>query len=99
MSDEKNIAINPNEIQGVTYDRYGRMNYHPELHGKQKMPWTVIDQKYLIENYDLLGPEQLSFDLERTIHTVMQRACQLRKQGMMTKPAKRNYHKRMRNQA
>lgn len=81
-------------VTPVTYDRYGRMNYHPDFHAKQKTPWTNKDQKYLIDNYALIGPEQISFELERTIHMVMQRACQLRKQGLMTKPDKRNYHKR-----
>jgi len=82
------------ESPAVTYDRYGRMNYHPDFHAKQKTPWTTLDQKYLIENYDLMGPENVSFVLERTIHTVMQRACQLRKQGVMEKPLKRTWHKR-----
>jgi len=89
---------NQSAIQDVTYDRYGRMNYHPEFHGKQKTPWTTTDQKYLIENYYLLGPEQVSFELERTIHTVMQRASELRQKGLLKPPDKRIYHKRMRSQ-
>jgi hypothetical protein len=80
---------------GVTYDRYGRMNYHPDFHGKQKMPWTTGDQKFLIENYEKQGPEQVSLALERTIHTVMTRAYELRKKGLMQKPAKRAHTKRM----
>lgn len=85
------------EVQDVAYDRYGRMKYHPEYHSKQQTPWTVEDQNYLIENYVLLGPEQISFALERTIHTVMQRACELRKIGVMKKLSKKIYHKRIRN--
>ncbi len=82
---------------GVTYDKYGRMNYHPEFHSKQKTHWTVADQKYLIENYELFGPEQISLALERTIHTVMTRAYELRKQGAMKKPSKKRCHKRVRS--
>ena len=81
----------------VTYDRYGRMQFHPAFHGKQKEPWTTTDQRFLIENYASLGPEQISLSLERTIHTVMTRAYQLRKQGVMTKPTKRTNTKRMRS--
>lgn len=84
-----------NEIP-VTYDSYGRMNFHPEFHGKQKTPWSTTDQKFLIENYAALGPEQISLTLERTIHTVMTRAYELRKSGQMAKPAKRTYNKRIR---
>ena len=81
---------------GVTYDKYGRMNYHPDFHGKQKEPWTTTDQQYLIENYEMMGPEQVSLALERTIHTVMTRAYELRKKGLMKKPTTRKCHKRIR---
>jgi hypothetical protein len=81
----------------ITYDPYGRMNYHPEFHGKQKMPWSTTDQKFLIENYAALGPEQISLTLERTIHTVMTRAYELRKKGLMLKPSKRTNSKRLRS--
>jgi hypothetical protein len=80
----------------VTYDRYGRMNFHPDFHGKQGMPWTTTDEKYLIENYYTDGPEQVSLSLERTIHTIMTRAYELRKAGRMVRPAKRTYTKRTR---
>lgn len=80
----------------VTYDRYGRMNYHPDYHPNQGKPWTTSEEKYLADYYDKLGPEQVSFDLGRTIHTVMQRACDLRKRGAMKKPEKQSWHRRMR---
>ena len=82
----------------VTFDRQGRMNFHPDYHGKRYTAWTTGDEKFLIENYAAIGPEQVSLALERTIHTVMLRACELRKAGRMTKPAKRTHTKRMRKQ-
>lgn len=80
----------------VRFDRYGRMQYHPEYHSKQGTPWTVADQKYLIENYVGLGPEQVSMALERTIGTIMTRANKLRKDGLMA-PAlsRKSTHKRL----
>lgn len=83
----------------ITYDRQGRMNYHPDYHGKQGKAWTTGDENFLIENYATLGPEEVSFALERTIHTVATRASMLRKAGKMTKPAKRRNVKRLRNGA
>lgn len=80
--------------QTVTYDKYGRMNYHPDLHPNQKKPWVMQDQKYLIENNDCVGPTEISLALGRTIHTVMTRVYELRKKGLMTKPIKKTYHKR-----
>lgn len=76
----------------VRYDQYGRLQYDPELHPKHCMPWTTSEQIYLIENYELQGPEAVSFALERT---VMTRAYKLRKQGLMKKPSKRIVHRRM----
>lgn len=84
------------KLYEVSYDRYGRMNYHPDFHGNQGKPWTTQDQKYLIDNYEALGPEQISFSLERTIHTVMTRAYELRKKGLMAKPKKLTHHRRLR---
>jgi hypothetical protein len=80
--------------RSVTYDKYGRMNYHPEFHAKQKLPWTTTDQRFLIDNYESMGPEATSLALERTIHTVMTRAYKLRKSGTMPKPSARIIHPR-----
>lgn len=66
-------------------DKYGRMLYDPEIHIKHLEPWTYKDQQYLIENYEKEGPEAVSFALGRTIHVVMTRAYQLRKEGLMPK--------------
>jgi hypothetical protein len=80
----------------VAYDAYGRMKFHPDYHGKHGTPWTTGDEKYLIENYESAGPELVSLALERTILTVMGRACELRKAGRLAKTAKKTYSKRMR---
>lgn len=81
--------------QQPVYDRYGRLQYHPDYHAKHKTPWLAADQQFLIDNYEKIGPEETSLALERTIHTVMQRATKLRKQGLMPKPATRTHHPRM----
>lgn len=80
----------------VTYDRYGRMNYHPDFHPNHGKQFTNKDIKYLIEWYEKIGPDQVSLDLGRTIHTVQQKAYTLRKRGLMAKPIKRITHKRTR---
>lgn len=84
---------NTNEIP-VTYDAYGRMQYHPDFHPNHGTPWKITDQNYLIERYVLDGPEQVSFALGRTIHTVMAKAWELRKIGLMPKPTKTKHHRR-----
>ncbi|QOI95755.1 hypothetical protein [Aeromonas salmonicida] len=49
--------MNNNEIP-VTYDVFGRMQYHPDFHPNHGSPWKTTEQKYLIERYVLDGPEQ-----------------------------------------
>lgn len=84
-----------NQLKDVTYDNYGRMNFHAEIHTNQGKPWLIADQKYLIEFYETLGPAQISFDLGRTIHTIMTKAYRLRKDGLMAKRSKNTKnHKR-----
>lgn len=68
-----------------SYAANGRMNYHPEYHPNNGKPWTTTDEKYLIEYYDRIGPEQVGLDLGRTTSTVMTRAYELRKKRLMPK--------------
>lgn len=78
----------------VTYDKYGRMQYHPDIHFNQKKAWTTTDEKYLIDMYEKIGPDKVSLALGRTIHTVMTRAYQLRKNGTMKQRSTRKTFKR-----
>lgn len=82
--------------QGVQYDTHGRMRYHPDYHQKHRTPWTYADEKYLMENYVIDGPETVSLALGRTIKVVMSRVYCLRKEGKMPKaiPGAKK-HKRM----
>lgn len=78
----------------ITFDKNGRMNYHPDFHARHKMPWTTHERSFIIKNYNLIGPEECSLTLERTMRSVMQFASRLRKDGYMEIPKKRGYFKR-----
>ena len=79
----------------VKFNKLGRMLYHPDFHQRQHQHWTTHEQKFLLENYELLGPEEVSLTLERTIQSVMMRMTFLRKKGI-AKPLQNRpkYHKR-----
>lgn len=84
--------------ENIQYDALGRMRYSPDYHAKHTKAWTNKDEQYLIENYVSQGAEAVSFALERTISTVMERACVLRKAGKMPKRQKGDpIHKRARH--
>lgn len=87
-------TVEKTEIE-VTYDKWGRMQYHPDFHANHGTPWTAIDEQFLIENYEKIGPEETSFALERTLHTCMAKAWWLRKHGKMPKRTAKRAHKRM----
>jgi hypothetical protein len=82
----------------IVYDRHGRMQYNTMFHENMRTPWTYEDEKYLIEWYCIIGPEEMSFALERTIKSVMQRAVAIRKDGAMKKPLKQERTKKIKKE-
>lgn len=83
----------------VEYDKSGRMKYNPLYHAKHGMPWSFEDLQYLINWYDLIGPEEMSFALERTISTINQKVVELRREGVMIKPIKRMHNERIKRKS
>lgn len=81
------------------YTKNGQLKYHPDLHAKRGRAWTNHEQLFLIENYFSMGPEQVSFALERPIGAVMRKYSTLRKKGIVSTGAKRRYHRRLHEQA
>lgn len=80
----------------VEFDNSGRMKYNPEFHSKTGEPWNKEDLEYLINWYDIIGANEMSFALERTEATIQFRVCCLRKQGLMKKPLDTKKHRRTR---
>jgi hypothetical protein len=80
-------------IMATEYDRYGRAKFDPAIHYNHLKPWTTTDEKYLIDNYEFDGPEELSFALGRTVYTIGHRVWHLRKRGLMPRATVR-WHRR-----
>ena len=81
----------------MVYDRYGRLQFDPDIHDNHGKRWSQEDTQYLVDYYYSDGPDAVSFALGRTIQTVMQKATDLRKQGRLNAPAVRTWHKRTRS--
>lgn len=71
------------DLERIEYDNSGRMRYNPYFHARQGMPWTIEELKYLIDFYEFAGAEEISFALERTPASIMQKANDLRRKGLM----------------
>lgn len=81
-------------MEQVQFDRYKRMKYHPEYHKNMGQPWSFEDLQYLINYYDKIGATEMSFALERTETSILQRVNELRKARIMSKPSTIRYFKR-----
>ncbi|WP_443660115.1 hypothetical protein [Clostridium algidicarnis] len=82
----------------IEYDSYGRMKYNPSFHSKSGKVWSKEDLEYLKDWYHIIGPEEMSFALDRTIKSVMQKAGVLRRQGAMFRPAKQVWTKNIKKE-
>lgn len=82
----------------IEYDRFGRMNYNPEFHENNGTTWNHEDIQYMVDWYNLIGPEEMSFALGRTIKTIQSKATELRKKELMGKPVKQIHHKRLKKE-
>lgn len=72
------------------YDKQGRLKYNPEIHFSQGTPWSISDKQYLIDWYDIIGPEEMSYALGRTEYSIVNYVFLLKKQGLF----KRNSSKK-----
>lgn len=66
----------------VQYDRWGRMQYHPEFHPNQGKRYTVKELAYLCKYYIPGNVKTLALDLGRTEHSVRQYVNELRRKGL-----------------
>jgi len=78
----------------AVYDRYGRMKYNPVFHENNGKPWSMEEIQYLKDWYDIIGAEEMSFALSRTMGTVQNKVLTLRKYNQMKYPDKFVYKAR-----
>lgn len=64
-------------------DKMGRLKYNPELHPNHNKKFEEEDILYIIEWYEKIGGEEISFALGRTEGTIQSKVMLLRKKGMM----------------
>ncbi|BBI32459.1 DNA-entry nuclease [Cohnella abietis] len=72
-------------MDGITFDKLGRMNYHPDFHTNHKSRMSLDEIIYMCKYYEIDGPRTISFAIGRTEHTVMSKVYLLRKAGNFEK--------------
>ena len=71
----------------LKYDKYGRLLYNAMFHEKSGTPWAYDDECYLKEWYYIIGPEEMSYALERTMSSIMGKVAKLNQEGIMATPS------------
>lgn len=68
---------------GIVYDAYGRMQYHPEFHPNHGKVFSDEELEYLCVFYEGDQARNLSYAIGKTEHTIRSKMDQLRKRGLV----------------
>lgn len=68
--------------QDITYDRFDRMQYHPEFHFAHGKVFTESDLEYVCKFYEVDHVRNLAFAIGKTEQTIRTKVMQLRKRGL-----------------
>lgn len=69
----------------IKYDKYGRIEYDPELHSNTGKQWNKEDLDYLINWHGKIERKEMSLALERTEGSISFKVSQLKKKGIIKK--------------
>ncbi|MGF7046362.1 hypothetical protein J2T13_000838 [Paenibacillus sp. DS2015] len=79
--EEKREPDEEDIIDGITYDKQGRMKYNPIFHTNHGKPLTLSEITYICKYYDIDGLKTMSLAVGRTTKTVGSIVCKLKKSG------------------
>lgn len=65
--------------EGITFDKLGRMQYHPDFHDQHKKPFITSDNIYLCKYYEIDGARTIGFALGKTEASIANQICLLKK--------------------
>ncbi|WP_338651641.1 DNA-entry nuclease [Lysinibacillus sp. Y5S-8] len=66
-------------VDDITYDKHGRMQYHPEFHFSHGKPFSESELEYICKFYEVDHARTISFAIGRTEHTIRSKVDYLRK--------------------
>lgn len=65
-----------------TYDRCGRLKYHPDYHPNHGKPFTTEELEYMCKYFETDGRRMISMALGRTEHTISTKVTSLKRSGL-----------------
>ena len=85
--------LTPEEIrEGIEYDNFGRIKFHPDYHFNHKKPFTDEELEYICKYYDTDGPRAIGFALGRTEMTIRTKVDWLKKNNLIGKYKSLNHY-------
>lgn len=70
-------------LDGIEYDKYYRMKYHPDFHPNHGRAFTTEDLEYLCMFYQHDDARTMSFALGRTEHVCRSKYASLKKKNLV----------------
>lgn len=65
----------------ITYDKHGRMLYHPEFHFSHGTHFTESDLEYICKFSEVDHARHLAFAIGKTEHTIRTKISNLKRSG------------------
>ncbi|MDF2650542.1 MAG: hypothetical protein K0Q73_6347 [Paenibacillus sp.] len=69
-------------LDGISYDNFGRMEYHPVFHFNQGKPFKLDDLIYICKYHSIDEPRTLAFAIGKTEKSIATMISKLRKEGL-----------------
>ncbi|GLC88230.1 DNA-entry nuclease [Lysinibacillus piscis] len=66
----------------ITYDKFGRMNYHPDFHFAQDKPFSESNLEYICKFYEVDDARTISFAIGKTEQTIRAKVTELKENGL-----------------
>ncbi|GIP14374.1 hypothetical protein J40TS1_00160 [Paenibacillus montaniterrae] len=70
-------------IDGIQYDKQGRMVAHPDFHPNHGKPFSVDDLEYLCMFYETDNVRSLSYALGKSEHVIAVKYSRLKQEGLV----------------
>lgn len=69
-------------VDGIEYDNFKRMKYHPDFHFSHGKPFSESDLEYICKYYEVDHSRTIAFAIGKTEHTIRTKVNELKKKGL-----------------
>jgi hypothetical protein len=78
----RGLPIEESSQDGITFDKLGRMEYHPEFHPNHGKPFTLDEIIYICKFHGIDEVRTISYAVGKTEHAIATLISRLRREGL-----------------